>query len=55
MDESQESFDKLYDSSCPETDEICAIARSNGVYCARLTGIAVAQAVSSLVVQVETC
>lgn len=38
MNESQESCDKLYDCSCPETDEICAIAKASGAYGSRLTG-----------------
>lgn len=55
MNKSQESFDKLYHNSCPETDEICAIAKPVGAYGARLTVVAVAQVVLSLVIQVETC
>ncbi|SCU78064.1 LAFA_0A04720g1_1 [Lachancea sp. 'fantastica'] len=38
MNASQKSCDKLYECSCPETDEICEIARANGSYGSRLTG-----------------
>lgn len=38
MNESQESCDKLYECSCPETDKICSIALNNGAFGARLTG-----------------
>lgn len=38
LDESQESCRTLYDCSCPEVDEICAIARRAGTWGSRLTG-----------------
>lgn len=38
MNESQESCDKLYNCSCPETDKICEIALANGSFGSRLTG-----------------
>lgn len=38
MNESQESCDKLYECSCPETDSICEIALKNGSFGSRLTG-----------------
>ncbi|CCE61498.1 hypothetical protein TPHA_0A04230 [Tetrapisispora phaffii CBS 4417] len=38
MNSSQESCDKLYECSCPETDKICEIALANGSYGSRLTG-----------------
>ncbi|GMM57240.1 galactokinase [Maudiozyma humilis] len=38
MNQSQESCDKLYECSCPETDKICEIALANGSFGSRLTG-----------------
>ncbi|CAI4055149.1 hypothetical protein SKDZ_02G1250 [Saccharomyces kudriavzevii ZP591] len=38
MNESQASCDKLYECSCPEIDQICSIALSNGSCGSRLTG-----------------
>lgn len=38
MNESQQSCDKLYQCSCPETDLICDIALKNGSFGSRLTG-----------------
>ncbi|RYO80432.1 hypothetical protein DL766_007802 [Monosporascus sp. MC13-8B] len=38
MNEAQDSCRDLYECSCPETDEICAIAREAGSYGSRLTG-----------------
>lgn len=38
MDELQESCDKLYNISCPETDAVCAIAREAGAAGLRVTG-----------------
>lgn len=38
MNETQKSCSEVYDCSCPELDEICAIARRAGTYGSRLTG-----------------
>jgi galactokinase len=38
MNETQKSCSQVYDCSCPELDEICAIARRAGSYGSRLTG-----------------
>lgn len=38
MNASQSSCRDLYACSCPELDEICAIARAAGSYGSRLTG-----------------
>jgi galactokinase len=38
MNETQKSCSEMYDCSCPELDEICAIARRAGAYGSRLTG-----------------
>jgi galactokinase len=38
MNETQESCSKVYECSCPELDELCAIARRAGSYGSRLTG-----------------
>lgn len=38
MNQSQESCDKMYECSCPETDAICEIALRNGSFGSRLTG-----------------
>jgi galactokinase len=38
MNETQKSCSEVYDCSCPELDEICAISRRAGAYGSRLTG-----------------
>ncbi|ERF75212.1 hypothetical protein EPUS_00004 [Endocarpon pusillum Z07020] len=38
MNATQKSCSEVYDCSCPELDEICAIARQAGTYGSRLTG-----------------
>lgn len=38
MNETQDSCRDLYECSCPELDELCAIARKAGSYGSRLTG-----------------
>jgi galactokinase len=38
MNETQHSCKDIYECSCPELDEICAIARRAGTYGSRLTG-----------------
>jgi galactokinase len=38
MNETQHSCREIYECSCPEIDEICAIARKAGTYGSRLTG-----------------
>ncbi|KAK9237639.1 ribosomal protein S5 domain 2-type protein [Lipomyces kononenkoae] len=38
MNQSHESLRGLYNCSCPELDEVCAIARSSGSYGSRVTG-----------------
>ena len=38
MNQTQESCSKVYECSCPELDEMCAIARRAGSYGSRLTG-----------------
>lgn len=38
MNETQYSCKEIYECSCPEIDEICAIARRAGTYGSRLTG-----------------
>jgi galactokinase len=38
MDETQASCRDLYECSCPEIDQICAVARAAGAYGSRLTG-----------------
>jgi galactokinase len=38
MNETQDSCRDVYDCSCPELDELCALARGAGAYGSRLTG-----------------
>ena len=38
MNETQDSCKNIYECSCPEIDDICAIARRTGTYGSRLTG-----------------
>src|SRR3569833_141593 len=38
MNETQDSCRDLYECSCPEIDELCAVARAAGSYGSRLTG-----------------
>lgn len=39
MDSSQDSCRDDFQCSCPQLDELCQLARKNGAYGARLTGI----------------
>lgn len=38
LNDTQDSCREIYDNSCPELDELCALARSAGSYGSRLTG-----------------
>jgi galactokinase len=38
LNDTQDSCREIYENSCPELDELCAIARSAGSYGSRLTG-----------------